>query len=179
MFRTGFLLSALFVPLALAQSPVPTQQVTVSVGSNTATGRDAFDLGLGYQLGYRYHFNQHLALDAAWVEQSGGLGSALTLGLIQESLDYHGATLGLKGTLPVSSGFELFVRGGANYGTASHEIRTSDTRREKHRGVRPYVGGGLAFRMGQHWDLSLEYQHLDMAEGFASNSALMGLGYRF
>ncbi|MBY5920922.1 porin family protein [Ferrimonas balearica] len=179
MFRTGLLLTALVSPLALAEVPVDPHQVWVSVGSNMATGRNAFDLGFGYQLGYRYHFNDHLAVDAAWVEQSGGLGTAFSLGLLQESLDYRGATLGLKGTLPVSSWSYAFIRAGVNYGKATHEIRYQGEERFDYQGVRPYIGGGVGFRLGQHWDLTAEYQHIAMDNGFASNSALMGLGYRF
>ncbi|MBW3138520.1 porin family protein [Ferrimonas balearica] len=179
MFRTGLLLTALFSPLAQANAPAAPHQFWISAGSNTATGRNAFDVGFGYQLGYRYHFNEHLAADVAWVEQNGGLGSALSLGLLQESLDYQGATLGLKGTLPVNDWCHVFVRAGINYGTATHEIRNKDEVRLTYQGVRPYLGGGVGFRLGQHWDLTAEYQHIDMDNGFASNSALMGLGYRF
>jgi hypothetical protein len=151
----------------------------IAIFAPTRVSADETDVGWNFALGYRV--NDHLAAELAYVdsgeaslvEHYGPVGTPV-IGITELTRGYtvssRGPALSVLGTLPLSSQWQLFARGGVLF--AKQEVELS-TRATGGSAITPAsidrdfsdevvtVGAGVQWAFLPRWTARLEYQRTD------------------
>jgi hypothetical protein len=129
------------------------------------TGKLAWSVGLGYRV------NKYLAGEVEYIDFGttdvaehytvDNIGSPVPFPTVF-TLDYSshvtGPALSLLGTLPMGENFELFLRGGAFFG--SREFNTSFGTNAKFASTVWLAGAGVTWSFAKRWAIRAEYQQI-------------------
>lgn len=94
-----------------------------------------------------FQFNRFFAVEGSYID-FGDYGNSVA----KASTD--GGTLALKGILPLTDFFSLYLKGGMLWWDSDYEVLGVDGDAD---GDEPFYGVGVAFALSEHFDINLEY----------------------
>jgi opacity protein-like surface antigen len=129
------------------------------------TGKLAWSVGLGYRvnkyLSGEVEYVDFGTTDVAEHDTVDNIGAPVPFPTVF-TLDYSshvtGPALSLLGTLPMGENFELFLRGGAFFG--SREFNTSFGTNAKFASTVWLAGAGVTWSFAKRWAIRAEYQQI-------------------
>lgn len=138
-------------------------------------GKLAWSVGLGYRV------NKYLAGEVEYIDfgttevtehySVNNIGAPIPFPT-EFNLDYSskvtGPALSLRGTLPVGEAFELYLRGGALFGSREYKLGFGGLD-EKFASTVWLAGAGVTWSFAKHWAIRAEYQQTGkLDESFVS-----------
>lgn len=150
-----------------------------SVGSaeldDSFGGLEIDDTNTAYRLVGGWRFNNYFAVEAGW-QDFGDFEQTLTLDgqQLDISLGADGYTLGVTGSYPLGSRFELYGRAGAFFWDGEAEINAVG--QSDPGDTNPYLGAGLGFALTEAFLVTGDFTRFDLED---TESDVWSIGFQF